>query len=36
MAVYNLNQDMNTVEERGMDTMEWYVSGLCCRTQFSN
>ena len=35
MAVYNLNRDMNTVEERGVDTMYWYSSGLYCRTQIS-
>lgn len=35
MAVYNLNRVMNTVEERGVDTMYWYSSGLCCRTQIS-
>ncbi len=35
MAVYNLNRVMNTVEERGVDTMYWYSSGLYCRTQIS-
>ena len=35
MAVYNLNRDMNTVEERGVNTMYWYLSGLYCRTQIS-
>ena len=35
MAVYNLNRVMNTVEERGVDTMLWYLSGLYCRTQIS-
>lgn len=33
MTVYNLI--MNTVEERGVDTMYWYSSGLYCRTQIS-
>lgn len=35
MAVYNLNRDMTTVEERGVDTMYWDLSGLYCRTQIS-
>ena len=35
MAVYNLNREMNTVEERGVDTMLWYLSGLYCRTKIS-
>ena len=35
MAVYNLNQVMNTVEERGMEPWTWYLSGLDCRTPIS-
>ena len=35
MAVYNLNRDMNTAAERGVDTKLWYRSGLRCRTQIS-
>ena len=35
MVIYNLNRDMNTTYERGVDTMYWDLSGLCCRTQIS-
>ena len=35
MAVYNLNRDMNNANQRGDDAMNWYRSGLYCRTQIS-
>ncbi len=35
MTVNLIVRNMNDLDQHGVDTMDWYASGLYCRTQIS-